>query len=306
MFLVYSTHVQQEKKILILGGSGLLGLNLIYHLRTQFDITSTFQSSRPKIDCKWIKFDANNLESLPSLSSYEVIINCIGLTNVDFCEIHVDNSDKLNSDFPRLLSQVCALSECKLIHISTDNFYSSPSEIRDENVSPIPLNVYGRSKLEGEHFVLSSSAKNLVFRTNFFGFAREDRKSLLQWILMESTMFEAIKAITDVYFNPVSTKFFSRVIRESIDHNFQGLYNLSSDSCISKLDFVELVLRCANLHQVKILPIKLDDLKLMAERPKLMCLNNDKIKKILPFPIPSIQSMVLDEINDMMEKQSNF
>jgi dTDP-4-dehydrorhamnose reductase len=298
--------VQQKQKILILGGSGLLGLNLIYHLRTQFDITSTFHLFRPKINCSWTKFDVNNIESLPSLTNYDCVINCIGLTNVDTCEISVVDAYKLNSHFPHFLAKACAQFECKLIHISTDNFDSSPGEIRDENVVPIPVNAYGRSKLEGEHFVLSASSQNLVFRTNFFGFAREDRNSLLQWVLTESQVSEQIKAITNIYFNPVSTQFFSSVIRESIAQNFQGLYNLSNDSCISKLDFVKLVLACLNLHHINVSPIQIDELKLTANRPKVMCLNNDKIKEILPFSIPSLNSMIFDEIKDMMEKQSYF
>ena len=296
----------QKQKILILGGSGLLGLNLIYHLRAQFNITATFHFLRPQIDCRWVKFDSNNFENLPSLSSYDVVINCIGFTNVDSCEIDIDKAYELNSNFPRLLAEACAQFKCKLIHISTDNFDSSHGEIRDEHVNPISLNVYGRSKIQGENFVLSASSKNLIFRTNFFGFARADRNSLLQWVLTESKMSGEIRAITNVYFNPISTKFFSSVIRESIVHGFQGLYNLSSNSCISKLDFVKLVLVCANLHHVKVFPIKLDELKSIAERPKVMCLNNDKIKGILPFPIPSLESMIFDEISDMMEKQRNF
>lgn len=296
----------QKQKILILGGSGLLGLNLIYHLRTQFNLTATFHFLRPQIDCRWVKFDTNNFDSLPNLSSYDVTINCIGFTNVDSCEIDVDKAYELNSNFPRLLAEACAQFKCKLIHISTDNFDSLPGEIRDENVNPIPLNVYGRSKIQGENFVLSASSKNLVFRSNFFGFARADRNSLLQWILTESKMSRDIRAITNVYFNPISTKFFSSVISESIAHGFQGLYNLAGNSCVSKLDFVKLVLECANLHHVKVSPIKLDELKSIVERPKVMCLDNNKITRILRFPIPSLASMIFDEISDMMEKQSCF
>lgn len=185
----------QKQKILILGGSGLLGLNLIYHLRSQFDITATFQSLRPQIDCIWVKFDADNFESLPNLSSYDVIINCIGFTNVDSCETYIDKAGELNSNFPRHLAEACAKIKCKLIHISTDNFDSSPGEIRDENVNPILLNVYGTSKIQGENFVLSTSSKNLVFRTNFFGFARADRNSLLQWVLTEAKMSGKLKQL---------------------------------------------------------------------------------------------------------------
>ena len=303
---MYSIYVVKNKRMLVLGGSGLLGLNLIYHLREEFDITSTYNSTLPNIKCKWIKFHTDDLEELLDKSNYDVVINCIGLTNVDLCEINVEESNKVNAEFPRRLAEVCHRINSKLIHISTDGFESSPGDVRDERVNPISINAYSSSKLQGESFVLSASPTNLVFRTNFFGFARQGRNSLLEWIITESITSNQVKGVTDVYFSPVSTKFLSYVIRESIWNDFKGLYNLSSDLCLSKLDFVKLSLACLNFSHVKVLPIEVDELNFVAKRPKYMCLNNDKIKGILSTPIPSVESMIFDEINDMIEKQNSF
>jgi dTDP-4-dehydrorhamnose reductase len=303
---MYSIYVPKNKKVLILGGSGLLGLNLIYHLRDDFDITSSYNSSLPNIKCNWIKFNTDDLERLLGQFNYDVVINCIGITNVDLCEIKVKESNKVNAEFPRRLAEVCKRFNSKLIHISTDGFESSPGDVRDENVKPISINTYSASKLRGESFVLSASPINLVFRTNFFGFARKGRNSLLEWIITESATSNQIHGITDVYFSPVSTKFLSSVIRESIQNNFKGLYNLSSDLCMSKLDFVKLSLTCLNFSHVKVLPITVDELNFVAKRPRYMCLNNNKIKRILSTSIPSVESMIFDEINDMIEKQNSF
>jgi dTDP-4-dehydrorhamnose reductase len=303
---MYSIYVVKNKRMLVLGGSGLLGLNLIYHLREEFDITSTYNSTLPNIKCKWIKFHTDDLEELLDKSNYDVVINCIGLTNVDLCEINVEESNKVNAEFPRRLAEVCNRINLKLIHISTDGFESSPGDVRDERVNPISINAYSSSKLQGESFVLSASPTNLVFRTNFFGFARQGRNSLLEWIITESITSNQVKGVTDVYFSPVSTKFLSYVIRESIWNDFKGLYNLSSDLCLSKLDFIKLSLACLNFSHVKVLPIEVGELNFVAKRPKYMCLNNDKIKGILSTPIPSVESMIFDEINDMIEKQNSF
>jgi dTDP-4-dehydrorhamnose reductase len=57
---------------------------------------------------------------------------------------------------------------------------------------------------------------------------------------------------------------------------------------------------------VKVLPITVDELNFAAKRPRYMCLNNNKIKRILSTSIPSVESMIFDEINDMIEKQNSF
>jgi dTDP-4-dehydrorhamnose reductase len=298
--------VSSKPKILILGGSGLLGSNLTYYLRGEFDIISTFNSISPKIPSKWIKFDIDDLNKLLSDYSFDVIINCIGLTNVDLCEKNREGSERLNSQFPRKLAEACAIIDCKLIHISTDNFDSLPGKNRNEEVQPYFINVYGNSKIRGERYVLEAAPRNLVFRSNFFGFSYRGRGSLLDLIISESFRTGQIKGVKDVFFNPVSTKFFSMVIRESILHNYQGLYNLSSDRCISKLDFINIALNCLSFSHIKVVPTEINDLNLIANRPKFMCLTNDKIKEILSFPIPTIESMIYDEIRDRIEKESTF
>jgi hypothetical protein len=56
----------------------------------------------------------------------------------------------------------------------------------------------------------------------------------------QSTEYQTFNDLNDVYINPVSTIYFSDLIRESILCNFQGLYNLSSNLCLSKSDFIKM------------------------------------------------------------------
>ena len=293
-----------KQSVLVLGGSGFLGANVIYDLQNQFEVTGTYRSTHPKINIPWINFEINDLDVLSSISKPDVIVNCIGLTDVDFCESHVKESQNINAIFPRKLANMCSLLNIKLIHISTDNFESSSDQLRDEKVNAKAVNVYGETKLAGEKFVLNASPNNLVFRSNFFGYAYEGRNSLLQWIISEANSHGRINGVEDVFFNPVSVKIFSEVICESILKNYTGLYNLSSNECLSKFAFIKLVLDRLDYSKVEAVPLKLGELKLAAKRPKYMCLDNQKISRILSFPIPSLEYMIKEQLGDIIRNQS--
>ena len=292
-----------KQSVLVLGGSGFLGANVIYHLQDKFEVTGTYRSIHPKINIPWINFEINDLDILIRIVKPDVIVNCIGLTDVDFCESHVEESQNVNANFPGKLASMCRLLKIKLIHISTDNFESSSDQLRDETVNAKAVNVYGETKLASEKFVLSASPNNLVFRSNFFGFAYEGRNSLLQWIISEAKTNGSINGVVDVFFNPVSVKIFSEVICESILKNYTGLYNLSSNECLSKFDFIKLVLVLLEYSKVETVPVELGELKLAAKRPKYMCLDNRKISRILSFPIPSVEYMIKEQLDDMIRNQ---
>jgi len=295
--------VLTKQSVLVLGGSGFLGANVIYYLQNKFEVTGTFRSTHPKINIPWINFEINDLDVLIRIKKPDVIVNCIGLTDVDFCESHVTESQNINTTFPRKLASMCSLLKIKLIHISTDNFESSSDQFRDETVNAKTVNVYGETKLAGEKFVLSASPNNLVFRSNFFGYAHEGRNSFLQWIISEANTHGRINGVEDVFFNPVSTKVFSEVICESILKNHIGLYNLSSNECLSKFAFIKLVLDRLEYSKVETVPVKLEELKLVANRPRYMCLDNQKISRILSFSIPSLEYMIKEQLGDMIRNQ---
>ena len=292
-----------DQCVLVLGGSGLLGVNLIKQFRDKFEVIGTYRSAHPQIDIKWIKFEISDLEELITNIKPDVIINCIGITNVDYCESHAKDSESINTIFPGELAIICSLQNIKLIHISTDNFESSLNAIRDENVNPKAINVYGKTKLDGEKLVLGASPNNLVFRSNFFGFAHKERNSLLQWIISEAKNSGRINGINDVFFSPVSVKLFSDVLCESIIKNYVGIYNLSSNECITKADFIKIVLDTLKYSKVEIVPTKLRELKFAAKRPKFMCLSNQKISSVLSFKIPSLEYMIKDQLGDTIEIQ---
>ncbi|MCL1057914.1 dTDP-4-dehydrorhamnose reductase [Shewanella gelidimarina] len=85
----------------------------------------------------------------------DVLINCAAYNAVDKAEVDVDIAYQINAQGPKLLAEQCKRDEVTLIHISTDFVFSGDrGSAYDEQVSPSPISVYGKSKLAGENTVL--------------------------------------------------------------------------------------------------------------------------------------------------------
>ncbi len=98
----------------------------------------------------------------------DVIINAAAYTAVDACEDHVDQAFAVNALGPRHLAEGARLVGSHLVHISTDYVFDGTSASPYlEWDPPNPLSVYGRSKLAGEHEVLSLLPGAAVVRSSW-------------------------------------------------------------------------------------------------------------------------------------------
>ena len=110
------------------------------------------------------KLDINKLKNF----NFDLIINCIGLSNIERCEKNHELAKKLNITIPNILNNFAKKNKIKLIHISTDHLFNGKRNLYFENDKTNPLNVYAKSKLKSEQDILKKNRDALVIRTNFF------------------------------------------------------------------------------------------------------------------------------------------
>ena len=113
------------KKILILGGSGLVGSTLVEKTENDYMITATFNKNKINSKhCKLIQFvirrDLDIIHSLINDVSPDIVVNTIAYSDVDFCETHQDEAKFLHVDTTREIAKICNELKIKLIYISTD------------------------------------------------------------------------------------------------------------------------------------------------------------------------------------------
>jgi dTDP-4-dehydrorhamnose reductase len=92
---------------------------------------------------------------------------------VDRAEDEPALAHAINAAAPAVLAREAASLGAWLVHYSTDYvFDGSGDQPRDESSPTGPLNVYGRTKLDGEQAIRASGCRHLILRTSWVYSAR--------------------------------------------------------------------------------------------------------------------------------------
>lgn len=287
-----------NKSVLIFGGTGLLGVNLTHFGSSNWNVLSTFFSTSLRNRTSLYSLDVLefwNLESLLASHELNAVVNCVGYTNVDKCEMNPEASWALNVTAAHSLSALCKDTNTKLVHISTDHLWSEALNPRPENLDAIPINQYGNSKLSAEEIVLTTNPDALVIRTNFFGWGPRHKPSLVDWILQQLESKRQVNAFEDVFFSPVSISQLYLAINKLLEVNASGVVNVCANESISKYDFAVLVAEKFGFKADQVKRVKIGDQGLVAPRPNYLSLDNSLLKSLTGFAPMSIDAM-LDEL----------
>src|ERR1043166_2402963 len=100
-------------KIAIVGSGGRLGSALARAYASEHEI---FGFRHVELD---LALPAQVEHKLSPLS-YDLLINCAALTNVDYCETHRDEAMRVNAEAVQQIAEICARKKARCIHIGTD------------------------------------------------------------------------------------------------------------------------------------------------------------------------------------------
>ena len=284
-------------KILILGSSGYLGSRLFKLLKPNYEVFGTYNKfTNDSINTfPWLG-DSKSLVEIINQLQPELIINCVGMADVDLCEVLPERAFQLNAVLPHNVSKICAELDIKLVHISTDHFEGHEFLPSCEAVRVSCPNLYSESKLLGELYVQSVNPNSIIVRTNFFHFNLNNFDNFLDNCLNDPITFQNIYGFDDIYFTPVSTTFLNSSIIKLVDLNFAGIINLSSNEKISKYMFLTEVFTILHSKGRKIHPKTHLESNLLANRPTNMALSNKKFISLTNGNIPSIPEMIRMEL----------
>ena len=237
-------------KVLILGGSGMVGHALIKNLSDKYEV---FSILRQRTDLESTEFFKNILEKnrcifLDDINQHrklsdvikkispDILINCIGVIKQRGDVKNILNMIKINALLPHILNEICFKNKVKLIHLSTDCVFSGNKGYYKESDNPDPVDKYGASKLLGE--IVEGDA--LTIRTSFIGPELFNKKSLFEWI--KSQKDGEIDGFENAIYSGLTTYAFANVVEQIINQHqdLNGLWQISSDP-ISKFDLIALI-----------------------------------------------------------------
>ncbi len=296
-----------KKKIFLTGVSGLLGSNLAYCWKDQYEILGFYYNHSVTIKsvetrgCDLLNLDALR-ETIEEFSP-DVIIHCAALPDIELCEKDHALADRLNITATQNLL-ACTPARIKFIYISTDALYDGSKPEYSETDSVHPLNYYAVTKYCGETETLKRK-NSLIIRTSFFGWNVQNKNSLAEWVVQELSHKRKIKGFTDVMTCSLYTFHLARLLNLAIAEDLSGIYNFVSRNAISKYSFAVRLAKLFGLDSSLIEPISIDDFSFSAKRSKNLVLSTTKLFQALHCDIPtmdeSLKAFFWDFKNGMMD-----
>jgi|TARA_B110000908_G_scaffold158747_1_gene200219 dTDP-4-dehydrorhamnose reductase len=283
------------KRILVTGGSGLLGVKLVSVLKNLgFIVVSHGRSSGVDVICD-LTFQSETQDMLDTVEP-DVIINLAALTDVDQCERTPDRAYFSNTKIVGNISKWVKEHEgCYLLQISTDQVYNSvgPHVEMDHILS----NYYAFSKYAGELLALQASGG--VLRTNFFGKSLlNSRASMSDWVLKNLRSNTPIAVFTDVMFSPLSINTLCKMIILMIKKRQAGLFNLGSSEGMSKADFAFKLAENFGFNGSNMTREKSESKNLFAYRPKDMRMDSSLFESVFKIKLPTLAQEIVNLRSD--------
>ena len=287
--------------VLVLGDTGLLGSALMS--RGKVLGMPMRGASRRSPDLAIDAHNAQILEQALSAVNPAVIINCAGLIDLNECERSPHEAWLANVRVPALLAGYCSSHSIKLIHISTDHYYTGGGALAHKETHPVLLvNEYARSKYAGECMALTCP-KALVIRTNIVGFRGwRGQPTFVEWLLSALVKQTPIELYSDFYTSSISVSQLAEVLFNLLNTQVSGVLNLASRQGASKQEFASALAIACGLSTHATMPGTVRSLS-GVRRAESLVLDTSLAERLLGAPLPDLDAVVRQLAQEYRERK---
>lgn len=266
-------HVQRDSRYLVTGGSGQLGSAFRPLLPT------SFFPSRKELDLSASGSLARAIETI----SPDGIINCAAYTAVDRAEAEPDLAQIINVESVGKLAGAAADLGIPFVTFSTDYVFDGRKEAAYvESDEPNPLNVYGRTKLDGERRALELNPEALVIRTSWV-ISHTHRNFVTA--MLENAQRATLRVVSDQHGRPTLADDLAIATLEALDAGLTSLVHLTNSGVPTTWhDLAKSTLQFAGLPEERIQPCSTTEYGAVAARPANSMLETERGPAVPTMP----------------------
>ncbi len=310
-------------RVLVTGAAGQLGHDVINELTKRghegigSDIASSYsgiKDNTPVTRLLYVPMDITDPEAVRNTLRElkpEAVVHCAAWTAVDLAE-EAENLKKvhaINAEGTRNIARVCREIGSKLVYISTDYVFDGQGELpwEPDCRAYAPLNVYGKTKLEGELAVSELMEKFFIVRIAWvFGI---NGSNFIRTMLNLGKTHDKIRVVCDQIGTPTYTLDLARLLADMLETEKYGYYHATNEGgYISWYDFTQEIFRQAaakghleyGKDRIQVIPVTTEEYGVSkAARPFNSRLDKKKLVQNGFVPLPDWKdalSRYLDEI----------
>lgn len=295
-------------KILLLGKNGQVGWELQRALAPLGELIALDR----QFTAHGLTGDLSNLAGLKATIftiKPDIIVNAAAYTSVDKAQAEVVLARAINALACQVMAEAATELGAWYVHYSTDYVFDGTGcEPWQETDSTQPINIYGSTKLEGEHFIQASGCQHLIFRTSWVYAARG--QNFAKTMLRLAQERDSLHVIDDQIGAPTGAELIADVTAHAlrialVKPEVSGIYHLVASGETSWHCYAQVVLDSARACEVDILvessavhPIATKAYPTPAKRPHNSRMNTTKLTSTFNVVLPAwevgVKRMVME------------
>lgn len=263
----------KSSRVAVIGATGQLGTDLVEVLSQTFEVTPLRHAD----------IEVNHPESVERAlggQEWQAIINTAAMHKVETCEAEPERAFQVNALGSLNVARAAAKAGATYVFISSDYVFSGEKgRPYGELDATAPINVYGISKVAGEHLAVLAAPRPIILRiSSVFGRAGSSGKggNFIEAILKKARAGEALKVVDDQTMSPTYTKDAARLLLALLQQGASGIFHgANAGACTWHALAAEAVRLCG--LEVPIEPISSAGFPSPVRRPAYSALTSERL-----------------------------
>ncbi|AEV97361.1 NAD(P)-dependent oxidoreductase [Niastella koreensis] len=281
-------------KVLITGANGLLGQHLTKLLLDKnYQVVATGRGEsrlpfEPSGNYSYHSMDIANAFDTYAVMNRErpdVVVHAAAMTQVDECELQPEQCDRINVQGTAQILTDAETFSSHFIYISTDFVFDGEKGNYSEDDEPLPISLYGFTKLQAESMVQTSELPFAIVRTClvYGNLLKGTRSNIVSWAKDSLEQGKTIQVVSDQVRTPTYVGDLAKGIVLIIEKKATGIYNISGKDWLTPYD---IAIKTANKYQLdagRIVKVDASTFKQPGRRPLKTGFVIEKARKELGY-----------------------
>jgi len=279
------------QKCVITGGGGFVAGSVIHQAPADWEMHA-LSGKAPLTRRKglvWHTLDLKDPEAVQrtlAAIAPDVVIHAAATADIDFCERNPDVARAMNVAFTQVVADGCARGGSRLIYVSTDNVFDGERGGYTEADPPSPINVYARTKAEGESVVAAVPGSVIARIALVMGFGPlGGGNSFLERTIPMLRAGQTINVPPGEIRSPIDVLTLGQALLELAEGTFQGTIHLAGNEALDRVSLTRRIAERFGYSPGLVRPRAPEQIAGRAPRPRDVSMSNAKARSLLTTPM---------------------
>ena len=274
-------------KILITGGSGMLGQYLNITLSVSNDIITIYNSNEG--NCRTYRSEKTDLNDLKKLKEIfltfkpDVVIHTAAISRPESCnELPLDTVMNINVTSSVQLARLCRRNKAKLIFTSTDLVYDGDAgQMLSEDSVVNPVSLYAQTKIQSETEIMNIFDNYIILRTSLlYGIGLNHSVNNFHIMYHNFMNNKPVKLFYDQFRTPLALRDAAELIQELILTDAKDItLNFGGKERVSRAELGEILCELGNFDKALIEKISMSDVNAV-NKVADVSMNTEKLQSL--------------------------